>query len=88
MNTEPLKQLWAKLVQLKPHVLKFTAAILLIIAVVLALFDRIAAGSLVAALFIVVALFHFRLPTPAAAGSYRHHIIQWRCRMGLARCPT
>ena len=59
MNLELLTQLWAKLVQLNPHVLTFTAAILLIMAVILALLDRIAAGSLVAALFVVVALFHF-----------------------------
>jgi hypothetical protein len=59
MTAERLAQLWAKLVQLKPHVLTLTATILLIIAVILALLDRIAAGSLVAALFVVVALFHF-----------------------------
>jgi hypothetical protein len=59
-NTERLAQRWAKLVAwLKTHVLKITAAILLLIAVILALLDRIAAGSLVAALFVVVALFHF-----------------------------
>jgi hypothetical protein len=59
MNTVLLAQLWAKLTQLKPHVLKITAAILLLISIVLALLDRIAAGSLVAALFVVVALFDF-----------------------------
>jgi len=44
---------------LKAHLLKTTAGVLLVIAVILALFDRVAAGSLVAALFVVVALFHF-----------------------------
>ena len=44
---------------LKAHLLKITAGFLLVIAVLLALFDRVAAGSLVAALFVVVALFDF-----------------------------
>ncbi len=44
---------------LKAHLLKTTAGVILVIAVILALFDRVAAGSLVAALFVVVALFHF-----------------------------
>ncbi len=42
---------------LKAHLLKITAGVLLLIAVILALFDRVAAGTLVAALFVVVALF-------------------------------
>jgi hypothetical protein len=60
-----LAQLWAKFEPLvlwakfEPLVLKVTAAFLLILAVTLAMLDRIAAGSLVAALFVVVALFHF-----------------------------
>jgi hypothetical protein len=55
-----LAQLWAKLFAwLKAHVLKITARTLLVIAVILALLDKAAAGSLVAALFVVVALFHF-----------------------------
>jgi hypothetical protein len=76
MNTELLAQLWAKLTQLKPHVLKITAAILLLISIVLALLDRIAAGSLVAALFVVVALFDFlpQLESFAAFGIKA----QWR----------
>jgi len=44
---------------LKAHLLKITAGVLLVIAVILALLDRVAAGSLVAALFVVVALFDF-----------------------------
>jgi hypothetical protein len=44
---------------IKAYYLPITAAILLIIAVVLALIDRVAAGSLVATLFVVLALFHF-----------------------------
>ena len=63
VDMEPLAKLRAKLAQLcaklEPHVLKITAGTLLVIAVILALLDRIAAGSLVAALFVVVALFHF-----------------------------
>jgi hypothetical protein len=51
---------WAKLLAwLKAHLFKVTAGILLVIAVILALLDRVAAGSLVAALFVVVALFDF-----------------------------
>jgi hypothetical protein len=41
------------------HTLIGVATILLVIAVTLALKDRVAAGSLVASLFVVVALFHF-----------------------------
>ena len=63
VDMEPLAKLRAKLAQLwaklEPHVLKITAGTLLVIAVILALLDLIAAGSLVAALFVVVALFHF-----------------------------
>jgi hypothetical protein len=55
-----LAQVWAKLFAwLKAQVLKITAGTLLVIAVILALLDKVAAGSLVAALFVVVALFHF-----------------------------
>src|SRR5215831_8704890 len=54
----PVRELWTKLLAW-PHLLKITAGVLLIIAVILALFDRVAAGSLVAALFVVVALFEF-----------------------------
>jgi hypothetical protein len=55
-----LRELRAKLLaQLNAHVLKIAAGVLLVIAVILALIDRVAAGSLVAALFVVVALFHF-----------------------------
>jgi hypothetical protein len=82
MTAERLAQLWAKLVQLKPHVLTLTATILLIIAVILALLDRIAAGSLVAALFVVVALFHFlpQLESFAAFGIKA----QWRKQLDEA----
>jgi hypothetical protein len=42
-----LAQLWAKLFAwLKAHVLKITAGTLLVIAVILALLDKAAAGSL------------------------------------------
>jgi hypothetical protein len=41
------------------HPLISVASVLLVIAVGLALFDRVAAGSLVGALFIVLSLFHF-----------------------------
>jgi hypothetical protein len=51
-----MKSLWQLL---KANLLKFTAAGLLVVAVILALLDKVAAGSLVAALFVVVALFHF-----------------------------
>jgi hypothetical protein len=51
-----LAQLYA---QLKAHLLKITAGGLLVIAVILALLDKVAAGSLLAALFVVVALFDF-----------------------------
>ena len=54
----PVRELWTKLLAW-PHLLKITAGVLLIIAVILALVDRVAAGSLVAALFVVVALFEF-----------------------------
>jgi|SRR6516225_9651741 hypothetical protein len=46
-----LRELWTKLLAW-PHLLKITAGVLLIIAVIQALFDRVAAGSLVAALFV------------------------------------
>src|SRR6266436_2921981 len=48
-----------KLAWLKAHLLRTTAGVLLVIAVILALFDRVAAGTLVAALFVVVTLFDF-----------------------------
>lgn len=56
-----MKSLWQQLTSLWQQLtlLKCTAAILLVIAVFLALFDKVAAGSLVAALFVVVALFHY-----------------------------
>jgi hypothetical protein len=51
---------WAALgAVMKAYLLPIGAAVLLVIAVVLALIDKVAAGSLVAALFIVLALFHF-----------------------------
>jgi hypothetical protein len=53
-----MTELWAKLLAW-PHLFKVTAGVLLVIAVILALLDRVAAGSLVAALFVVVALFDF-----------------------------
>jgi uncharacterized membrane protein len=56
---------------LKAHLLKITAGVLLLIAVILALFDRVAAGTLVAALFVVVALFDF-LPQMEAAAARDH----------------
>ena len=56
LDMELLAQLWA---QVKAHVWKFAAGFLLVISVILALLDRVAAGSLVAALFVVVALFEF-----------------------------
>ena len=76
LNKELPAQLWAKIVQLKPHVLTFTATILLLIAVILALLDRIAAGSLVAALFVVVALFHF-LPQLRHLASRPNGVNSW-----------
>jgi hypothetical protein len=60
VDKELLRELWAKLLAwLKAHLFKITAGVLLVIAVILALFDKVAAGSLVAALFVVVALFDF-----------------------------
>jgi hypothetical protein len=44
---------------MKAYLLPSCAAVLLVIAVVLALIDKVAAGTLVAALFVVLALFHF-----------------------------
>src|SRR5215471_1297159 len=59
-SVAPVRELWMKLLAwLKAHLFKITAGVLLVIAVILALFDRVAAGSLVAALFVVVALFDF-----------------------------
>jgi hypothetical protein len=65
-----------------PHLLKITAGILLIIAVILALFDRVAAGSLVAALFVVVALFEF-LPQMESFAAFGIKA-QWRKKLDEA----
>jgi hypothetical protein len=51
---------WAALAAvMKAYLLPSCAAVLLVVAVVLALIDKVAAGTLVAALFVVLALFHF-----------------------------
>jgi hypothetical protein len=62
--------------------LKTTAGVLLIIAVILALFDRVAAGSLVAALFVVVALFEF-LPQMESFAAFGIKA-QWRKKLDEA----
>jgi hypothetical protein len=76
-----LRELWTKLLAW-PHLLKVTAGVLLIIAVILALFDRVAAGSLVAALFVVVALFEF-LPQMESFAAFGIKA-QWRKKLDEA----
>jgi hypothetical protein len=76
-----LRELWTKLLAW-PHLLKITAGVLLIIAVILALFDRVAAGSLVAALFVVVALFEF-LPQMESFAAFGIKA-QWRKKLDEA----
>jgi hypothetical protein len=76
-----LRELWTKLLAW-PHLLKTTAGVLLIIAVILALFDRVAAGSLVAALFVVVALFDF-LPQMESFAAFGIKA-QWRKQLNEA----
>jgi hypothetical protein len=76
-----LRELWTKLLAW-PHLLKTTAGVLLIIAVILALFDRVAAGSLVAALFVVVALFEF-LPQMESFAAFGIKA-QWRKKLDEA----
>jgi hypothetical protein len=73
-----LRELWTKLLAW-PYLLKATAGVLLIIAVILALFDRVAAGSLVAALFVVVALFEF-LPQMESFAAFGIKA-QWRKKL-------
>src|SRR5215813_11513551 len=74
---------WAKLLAwLKAHLFKITAGVLLVIAVILALFDRVAAGSLVAALFVVVALFDF-LPQMESFAAFGIKA-QWRKKLDEA----
>ena len=76
-------ELWAKLLAwLKAHLFKVTAGVLLIIAVILALLDRVAAGSLVAALFVVVALFDF-LPQMESFAAFGIKA-QWRKQLNEA----
>src|SRR5712672_1560143 len=58
------------------------AAILLFIAVALALMDRVAAGSLVAGLFVIVALFHY-LPQMESFKAYGVEA-KWRARLNEA----
>jgi hypothetical protein len=76
-----LRELWTKLLAW-PHLLKTTAGVLLIITVILALFDRVAAGSLVAALFVVVALFEF-LPQMESFAAFGIKA-QWRKKLDEA----
>lgn len=64
---------------IKTYFLPITAAVLLFIAVVLALFDRVAAGSLVAALFVVLSLFHF-LPQMESFKAFGVEA-KWRARL-------
>src|SRR6266478_1213346 len=71
-----------KLAWLKAHLLKITAGVLLLIAVILALFDRVAAGTLVAALFVVVALFEF-LPQMESFAAFGIKA-QWRKKLDEA----
>jgi hypothetical protein len=74
---------WTKLLAwLKAHPLRTTAGVLLVIAVILALFDRVAAGSLVAALFVVVALFDF-LPQMESFAAFGVKA-QWRKKLDEA----
>jgi hypothetical protein len=78
-----LQELGTKLLAwLKAHLLKITAGALLVIAVILALFDRVAAGSLVAALFVVVALFDF-LPQMESFAAFGIKA-QWRKKLDEA----
>jgi hypothetical protein len=64
---------------IKAYFLPISAAVLLVIAVVLALIDRVAAGSLVAALFVVLALFHF-LPQMESFKAFGIEA-KWRARL-------
>jgi hypothetical protein len=64
---------------IKAYFLPISAAALLVIAVVLALIDRVAAGSLVAALFVVLALFHF-LPQMESFKAFGIEA-KWRARL-------
>jgi hypothetical protein len=74
---------WAKLLAwLKAHPLRTTAGVLLVIAVILALFDRVAAGTLVAALFVVVTLFDF-LPQMDSFAAFGIKA-QWRKKLDEA----
>jgi hypothetical protein len=76
-----MTELWAKLLAW-PHLFKVTAGVLLVIAVILALLDRVAAGSLVAALFVVVALFDF-LPQMESFAAFGIKA-QWRKQLNEA----
>jgi hypothetical protein len=67
---------------IKAYFLPISAAVLLVIAVMLALIDRIAAGSLVAALFVVLALFHF-LPQMESFKAFGIEA-KWRARLRQA----
>jgi hypothetical protein len=64
---------------IKAYFLPISSAILLFIAVGLALMDRVAAGSLVAALFVVLALFHF-LPQMESFKAFGVEA-KWRARL-------
>jgi hypothetical protein len=64
---------------IKAYFLPITAAVLLFIAVVLALLDKVAAGSLVAALFVVLSLFHF-LPQMESFKAFGIEA-KWRARL-------
>jgi hypothetical protein len=71
--------IWRKLVQ---HPLIIAATVLALIAIYLALADRVAAGSLVAALFVIVALFHY-LPQMESFKAYGVEA-KWRARINEA----
>jgi hypothetical protein len=78
-----LRELWTKLpAWLKAHPFRVPAGVLLVIAVILALCDRVAAGSLVAALFVVVALFDF-LPQMESFAAFGIKA-QWRKKLDEA----
>jgi hypothetical protein len=79
MNRSEISAVLKSLEPMKGYLLRITAAVLLLIAVVLALLDKVAAGSLVAALFVIVSLFHF-LPQMESFKAFGVEA-KWRARL-------
>src|SRR5262245_7101203 len=79
MNRSEISQVLKLLEAMKAYLLRIAAAVLLLIAVVLALLDRVAAGALVAALFVILSLFHF-LPQMESFKAFGVEA-KWRARL-------